>query len=153
MDLDMGRTPRVRPRALCVPVIGVLLVLGSRGGSGGDSLPSRTASAELPTVSASIDRTLTATSTAIEAPTTDPTPARTPIRGQLDTSAESTDAADSIMIELDDDDVEGNRDPLLLESHLLHRRRKSRDATDTSSRSMSATRPAEVANLDPVQLR
>jgi hypothetical protein len=93
MDLDMGQTPRVRRRALCAPVIGVLLVLGGCGGSGGGSLPSRTASAELPTVSLSIDRTLPATSTTVEPPTTEPTPARTPILGQTDTSAETTQPA------------------------------------------------------------
>ena len=79
MDLDMRQTLRGRPRTLCAPaVIGVLLLLGGCGGSGGDTLPSRTASAELPSVPLSIDRTEPATSTTVEAPTTEPTPARTP---------------------------------------------------------------------------
>src|SRR6478735_9051445 len=79
---DMRRTPLHGRRALCAAVvIGVLLVLGGCGGSGGDSLPSRTASAELPTVSRSIDRTEPA-STTVEAPPTEPTPDRTPILGR-----------------------------------------------------------------------
>ena len=78
----MRQSPRSRRRALGAPaVIGVLLVLGGCGGSGGNSLPSRTASAELPTVSRSIDRT-EATSTTGEAPPTEPTPDRTPILGR-----------------------------------------------------------------------
>ena len=88
MDLDLRKRPRGL-RALCVPaVIGVLLTLGGCG-SGGDSLPSRTASAELPTVSLSIDRTEPASSTTVEPPATESTPARTPIVGQTDTSEET----------------------------------------------------------------
>ena len=91
----MRQTPRDRRRALCTPaVIGVLLVLGGCSGSGGDSLPSRTASAELPTVSISIDRTDPATSTTVEAPTTEPAPARSPILSQPDTAAETTPPAE-----------------------------------------------------------
>src|SRR6478609_4913065 len=94
MDLDMRQSPRSRRRALGAPaVIGVLLVLGGCGGSGGNSLPSRTASAELPTVSRSIDRTELVTSTTVEAPATEPTPARTPLLSQTDTSAENTPSA------------------------------------------------------------
>ena len=88
MDLDLRKRPRGL-RALCVPaVIGVLLTLGGCG-SGGDSLPSRTASAELPAVSLSIDRTEPASSTTVEPPATESTPARTPIVGQTDTSEET----------------------------------------------------------------
>ena len=94
MDLEMRRTSRGRQRVLCATaVIGVLFLLGGCGGSGGGSLPSRTASAELPTVSRSIDRTEPATSTPVEAPTTEPTPDRTPILGQTDTPAETTPPA------------------------------------------------------------
>jgi hypothetical protein len=94
MDLDKRQAPSGRRRALCGPaVIGILVILGGCGGSGGDSLPSRTASAQLPTVSLSIDRTEPATSTTVEAPQTEPTPTRTPVLGQTATSAETTPPA------------------------------------------------------------
>ena len=47
-------------------------------------------------MSRSIDRAEPATSTPVETPTTEPTPARTPILGQTDTSAETTPPAEEI---------------------------------------------------------